>query len=261
MIPYLFNVGPFYFNMYGFCIAIGLMTFLWAAGKDKLAKKYLKPGQLTGITFFCVIAGLIGGRILNIVQDYALYQSFLDIIAIWEPGYSLQGSVIAIIMTLPIYLHYKKIKLMPVLDLAGLYGPLLQSISRLGCFFAGCCHGYPTNVPWAITYTHTDSCATLDTPCHPTQIYSTISLFVLFIIIRFGLRRYLNKPGQIIAVYLIGSSLERFFNDFLRAEHYEETSMIFSYFSSSQIISLCLLSIGLISLVIASKSKTKTYAI
>jgi len=260
MIPYLFNIGPFYFNMYGFCIAIGLLVFLWAAGNDKLTKKYLKTGQLTNIVFFGLIMGIIGGRLLNIIQDPLEYQSFYDIIAIWTGGFSLQGTVIAIGLTLPFYLRYKKIKLMPVLDITGLYAPLLQSISRLGCFFAGCCYGCPTDLPWAIIYTHPDSRAILDIPCHPTQIYSAISLLALFIIL-LGLRRYLHKPGQLISIYLIGSSLERFFNDFFRAEHYEEILMFSARLSSNQIIALCLLTIGLVLLVIVSRAKTKPYSI
>ena len=96
MIPYLFHIGPFYFNMYGFWIAIGLLLFMWAAGSDRLAKKYLKPGQLINIVFFCLIIGIIGGRILSIIQEFDKYTSLYDVMAFWEPGYSLFGSVIAI---------------------------------------------------------------------------------------------------------------------------------------------------------------------
>lgn len=261
MIPYLFNIGPFYFNMYGFCIAIGLLTFLWAAGNDKLAKKYLKTGQLSNIALFGLIMGILGGRILNMIQDPAEYKTFYDFIALWQGGLSLQGTVLAIALTLPIYLYIVKIKILPVLDLAGLYAPLLQSISRLGCFCAGCCYGCSTTVPWAIIYTHPDSRALLHTPCHPTQIYSALSLFILFLIIRFGLRRFLKKPGQLFSIYLIGSSLERFVNDFFRAEHYEELFPATTGFSANQIIALCLLGIGLLCLVVSSSAKTKPYSV
>jgi len=256
MIPYLFHIGPFYFNMYGFWIAIGLLLFMWAAGSDRLAKKYLKPGQLINIVFFCLIIGIIGGRILSIIQEFDKYTSLYDVMAFWEPGYSLFGSVIAITLTLPLYLQRKKIKILPVLDLAGIYAPLLQSVSRIGCFFAGCCYGCPSHIPWAVTYTHPDSIAALNIPCHPTQLYSTVSLFILFIIIRFVLRPFFKKPGQLFSLYLIGSSIERFFNDFLRAEHYE-TDLAVDMFSSSQLIALCLLGVGLLSLYLTISVKIK----
>ncbi len=261
MIPYLFNIGPLNFNLYGFFIAIGLLVFLWSVNKDLLTKKYLKPDQLTNITFICTIAGIIGGRILNIIQNFEYYTSAFDMIAIWNGGLSLQGSIIAIAITLPLYLKYIHVQIMPILDLGGLYAPLLQSISRLGCLCAGCCHGCPTNLPWAITYTHPDSYAILNVACHPTQIYSSLSLLILFFLLRFVFRPYLRKPGQLVSAYLIGSSLERILNDFFRAEHYEMITPYFWNFSSSQMIALCLLITGLVLLVITSSAKTKPYPV
>lgn len=259
MFPYLFHIGPLYFNMFGLCIALGLIIFLWAVNKDKLTQKYFKPGELSNLTLICVASGVAGGRILNILQHPSDYQSWYDIIAIWEGGLSLQGAIIAIVLTLLIYTHIKKIRIMPLLDIAGMYAPLLQSISRMGCFFAGCCYGYPSCVPWAITYSHPDTRALVGISCHPTQLYSVLGLFLLFIIIRFGLRNYLKKPGQLMAAYLIGASIERLINDFFRAAHYEE-KLFATYFSSSQIIALCLLAAGLLLLIITSTAKTKPYS-
>jgi len=258
MIPYLFHIGPFYFNMYGFCIAVGLLIFLWAASKYKLTKKYFKPNELSNLTILCVITGIIGARILNIFQEQ--YSSFYEMIALWDGGLSLQGGVIAIALTLALYAYIKKIKLWPLFDIAGIYAPLLQSISRLGCFFAGCCYGYETNILWAITYTHPDSRAALCVACHPTQTYSALGLFILFILIKYVLRPYLQKPGQIASVYLMGSSFERFINDFFRASHYEE-QLFMNYISTSQIIALCLFGVGLILLIMTSSAKNKPYPV
>ncbi len=258
MIPYLFHIGPFYFNMYGFCIAMGLLIFLWAASKDNLTKKHFKPNKLSNLTILCVITGIFGARILNIFQEQ--YDSLYEMIALWDGGLSLQGGVIAIAITLALYAYIKKIKLWPILDIAGIYTPLLQSISRLGCFFAGCCYGYETNLPWSIIYTHPDSRAALCVTCHPTQLYSAIGLFLLFILIKFVLQPYLRKPGQLASVYLIGSSLERFINDFFRASHYEEP-LFLNTISTSQLIALCLFGAGLILLIITSSAKNKYYSL
>jgi phosphatidylglycerol---prolipoprotein diacylglyceryl transferase len=260
MIPYLFHIGPLYFNMYGFWIAVGLLAFVYFAQNDRLAKKFLKPGQLVDIALFCLVIGVIGGRALDIIQEYPKYTSLYEILAFWEPGYSLLGTVIAIIVALPLYLHYHHINIIATFDLMGIYAPLLQAIARIGCFFAGCCHGYDTCMPWAVTYTHPDSLALLNIALHPTQLYSAISLLSLFIMLRFIIRPYVQKPGQLLSLYLIGSSVERFFNDFFRAEHYDGL-LVGNMFSSSQCIALFLIVLGIAGLCLASFTNNKSYAL
>ncbi len=260
MIPYLFHIGPLYFNMYGFCVAIGIMSFLWFAGKDPIAKKYLKKDQLTTIIIFSVIMGLLGSRILNIIQYPQDYKAWYDVIAVWEGGLSLGGVIIALLITLPPYLMYQQIPVMPLLDLTGIYGALLQAIARLGCFFAGCCHGHPATVLWAITYTHPESDAILNVPIHPSQLYSSLSLLFIFIVIRFVARPWLTKPGQLFGFYLALSSAERIFNDFFRMEHYQE-SLFLNLFTQNQLLTLCLLSIGLMWFIVASMRQSNKYTL
>jgi len=266
MIPYLFHIGRFYFNLYGLCIALGILVFLRFASKDPLAKRFLKKDELTSIILFCVVMGLIGGRIANIVQypsDYHGWHDLYDTIAIWEGGLSVNGSIIALFITLPIYLAYKKLPIIPLLDLGGLYGALLQSIARFGCFFAGCCHGCTTTVAWAITYTHPESAVAvsglLNIPIHPTQLYSSLMLFIIFIVIRYIARPWLTKPGQIFGLYLILSSAERFFNDFFREEHYQELAGTLSSLSQNQMLTLLLGAIGIAWFTISTLRKPSTY--
>lgn len=260
MIPHLFHVGPLYFNMYGFCIALGMIVFVWIAGQDPLAKKYLKSDQLTRIMFFSLIIALIGSRLTYILQyPHDGFDSWYDYIAIWEGGLSLLGAIIPLIIILPIYLWHNKIPIIPLLDLSGIYGTLLQAIARLGCFFAGCCNGCPTTVAWAITYTHPESRAVpMYVPIHPSQIYSSLTLLVIFIFMYFVGRSWFKKPGQLFSAYLILSSLERFFNDFFRAEHYQET-LYYNAITQNQLLAICLFGAGCIGLIVASMINSKRY--
>jgi phosphatidylglycerol:prolipoprotein diacylglycerol transferase len=259
MIPYLFHIGPLYFNMFGFFVALGLIVFLWQANKDPIAKKYLKPDQLSNIVIFFAMVGLIGSRIADVLQNPTLYPTWYDIIAVWKGGLALGGAVLAIIIVMPLYQTVKNFPVMPVLDLAGTYGALLQAIARLGCFFAGCCHGCPTTVPWAIIYTHPDSRALLHIPLHPSQLYSSCALFIIFLVIRFIARPRLNKPGQIFGLYLILTSLERFINDFLRADHYKEKRIFYDLIGQNQQLALILCGIGIIMLIAASFRQIKIH--
>lgn len=254
MIPYLFHIGPLYFNFYGFWIAIGVLTFLLTAGRDRIARMYVQQEQLTKLIAFSIVLGIIGGRALSVITYWQDYHSLYEIFAPWEPGYCLQGSIIALMIGIPIYLRIKKIPILAMLDLTGLYAPLMQSIARIGCFFAGCCYGAPTNIPWAITYTHPDTYAVRFIPCHPTQLYSSLSLLILFIFMQTIARRWLHKPGQLFSMYLMGASAERFFNDFLRAEHITNL-----WQSPDQLLALVLFGIGILMLIWTSFMHSKPY--
>lgn len=253
MIPYLFSYGFFTFNLYGFFIGIGLVVFLWAMGKDHLTAKYLTSDQLTYLVLWSAIVAAVGGRLWCFVTEYEKFKTWYELFAPWEPGFSLLGSIVALLVFIPAYLYVHRLALLPVLDLIGTYAPLMQSISRIGCFCAGCCYGYPSHVPWAITYWHPDSYAIVGIPCHPTQLYSVLGLFVLFVLLRFVARRFVCTPGYLFAWYLIGSSIERFINDFFRAEHYESAQLWFGMLSVHQLLALALAGCGVVLFLIPAR--------
>lgn len=253
MIPYL-HIGPLCLPFYGFWIAIGVGAFLLAAQRDKLAKIYLKHDELAQIVALGIILGIVGGRVLSIITDWPLYHSWYEMLAPWEPGFSLQGSMIAIAIGVPWYLYKKHVFIPAVLDIAGLYAPLLQAISRIGCFFAGCCSGAPSSVPWAVVYTHPESYATRNIPIHPSQLYSSLGLLIIFVLMHTVMRKFLHKPGQLFSAYLMLASIERFINDFWRAEH------IPLWRSPEQWLAVCLFACGLVLLIGTSLAKNKKYS-
>lgn len=90
--------------------------------------------------------------------------------------------------------------------------PLSIAVGRLGCFFAGCCYGTPTDLPWGVVFPSVDGLAR-----HPTQLYE--SLFhlacaaVLAILRDHGLFR-----GQLIKLYIIVYAAYRFATEMIRPE-------------------------------------------
>ena len=246
MIPYLFAIGPVAFNLYGFFIAVGILVFLWAMEHDPRTKNYITKDQLTRLVLYGIACGVLGGRLFYYCTYPEEFKAWYELFALWEPGYSFLGSVIALVIFVPAYLRFYRISWLPVIDIVGVYAPLLQAFGRIGCFCAGCCHGYPTHVSWAVTYTHPDSYAIIGVPCHPTQLYSSLSLLILFLLLRFVIQRFTVKPGQLFAIYLMGAAIERFFNDFWRAEHFDSARLIYNTISIDQAAALGVLCVGLI---------------
>ena len=86
------------------------------------------------------------------------------------------------------------------------------AVGRLACFSAGCCHGTPTSLPWAVVFPTVDPL-----PRHPTQLYESafhlIAAVVLYQLERRGLFR-----GQLIKLYIVAYAMYRFASELIRPE-------------------------------------------
>ena len=96
---------------------------------------------------------------------------------------------------------------------------LAQTVIRIGCFSAGCCHGKPAwGVPWAIVVDDPLS-ATLyrGIPVHPTQLYQIIAnLLALAVVL--ALRKRPRWQGKLLWVYLLLYGFGRFVVEFYRGD-------------------------------------------
>jgi phosphatidylglycerol:prolipoprotein diacylglycerol transferase len=85
-------------------------------------------------------------------------------------------------------------------------------VGRLGCFYAGCCYGTPTNLPWGVVFPAIDS-----VPRHPTQLYESVfhltAAAVLWQLQRHGLFR-----SQLIKLYIMSYLVYRFVTETIRPE-------------------------------------------
>lgn len=230
--------GPISIQWYGLMIFIGILIFSYAILKDSQRKKVMSADQFFDLMTLGIGAGVIGGRLLFLLTNRLEISSFYDCIAIWDGGFSILGSLVAILVTFPLYLRAKGIKVLELLDLVSIYAPLLQAISRIGCFLAGCCYGCQTSVVWAVKHGQV--------LVHPTQLYSTFLLFEIYLIMLVA-RIWLKKPGQLVMLYLILESVERFVVDFWRGDReFFANTGFWSIFSVHQYIAIALCVVALI---------------
>ncbi len=242
--------GPIAIHGYGLMIAIGLLIFLHLMQKDRRFSILKLAPHITNILIVGIIVGLLGGRILFFIIHPELYENFFSFLAFFNGGFSILGCIIALLISLPLYLGYLHVPIIPFLDLVALYAPLLQSISRVGCFLAGCCYGVPTRMPWGITYTASDSIAPLDVCLHPTQLYSSIGLLLIFALLYFLLQYRFQKDGQLVCLYILLVSLERFIVEFWRGDRATEALL-----SLNHVIAASMIIGAVIGLVITSFNK------
>lgn len=234
--------GPIAIHSYGLCIAIGILLFIFLVRQHPLYKKLNLEPIFSTIISVGVFSGLLGGRILYLISQNEPFWDITQWFTIWEGGFAILGGIIGIITAISAYLYFKKIPILSFFDLVCLYTPLLQSVSRVGCFLAGCCYGLQTKSSFGVTYTNPLSLAPLGVTIHPTQLYSSFALFCIFIFLIIFVQKKVRYPGQIFAIYLILESCERFFIDFLRADREMFTKIL----SLHQIVSLMIFSMGIL---------------
>lgn len=238
--------GPFCIQSYGLMIALSLVISTYLLLRDKRRASIISQEQLMHLLTIAIIVGVIGGRVLHVLSCYDEYYTLSSMLALHEGGFSILGTTIALIMMIPWYLRRMHIAILPFLDLLCTYAPLTQAIARLGCLFAGCCYGLPSDSCMAITYTDVYSLAPVGIALHPTQLYSSVSFLLMFGIMLIC-KRYPGWAGRDTLIFLTLFSAQRFIIDFWRGDR------IFSPFAVSYTISFhqwVALLLGILSLLV-----------
>ena len=108
-----------------------------------------------------------------------------------------------------------------------------HGIGRIGCLFAGCCHGQKTDAWYGIWN------ADLGVKTVPTQLFEAMFLFALC---GFLVWRQLRGKTQNMALYLILYGVWRFGIEFFRADDRGKT--IVPFLTPSQFVSILLIAVG-----------------
>lgn len=217
MHPILIQFGPLTLYTYGLLVAMAFLAGLGLALRQA-KREGIDPQQVMDLAFYVVIAAIGGSRLLYVLMNPGHYlQEPLSIFKIWEGGLVFYGGLL---FALPISALYVIKKHLTLATMADIFAPSLalgHAIGRWGCFFAGCCYGKPTDLPWAITFTDPHSLAPRGIPLHPTQIYeSAMNLSIFFLLLAFQGRK--RHPGQVFWLYLLLYSIGRFLIEYLRGD-------------------------------------------
>jgi phosphatidylglycerol:prolipoprotein diacylglycerol transferase len=194
------------------------------------------------------------------------YDRPLDIFLPWVGGLVVLGSIVAVLIFAPLYLWLHNLELFPILDMVAVYAPLMQAVSRIGCFLAGCCYGIPAAKAawWTVIFVDSEGIAPLNIALHPAQLYASLASLAVFFLLKSWVRIKKIKPGSPLFMFLFLESLARFFVDFLRGDRgdliYVGLFGTTMGVSQVQIMSVGLCAISLVGLLIVSSRSTKLYS-
>jgi phosphatidylglycerol:prolipoprotein diacylglycerol transferase len=118
------------------------------------------------------------------------------------------GAVFAVVIVLVVLAWHNRFPIWIFLDFAALFAVVGQFFGRIGNFINGDVIGYPTNLPWGVIYTNSNSFAPQhDIAYQPAAAYEAIINVLLFVLL-WNLRRRV-RPGILFFVYIFGYSLSQ----------------------------------------------------
>ncbi|WP_338254681.1 prolipoprotein diacylglyceryl transferase [Dictyobacter halimunensis] len=221
--PVLVHLGPLAVRWYGLMYVVGIMVGLWVI-KGYTTRKGIDQDTVYRILWWCIAAGLIGGRLYFVVQQPHLVEDYLmqpwRIIATWEGGMAFYGAIFLVIPTLFWRAKVERINPLVLIDAGVLFGAAGQIFGRIGNLINGDIIGFPSTLPWSTVYQNPNSWAcfnpsTCNVPVQPAAGYELIiNLFVLGLMLY--LARRVRRPGILMLVYLFSYTISQFFIFFAR---------------------------------------------
>ncbi len=186
-----------------FSITFALVLAIYLG--TRAAQKEGLPVEIAlNMTFFGLIALILGARIYVFFENPSFYFSHpIRFIKLWEGSLATYGGGLGGVWGCMLYLYLKKQPILSYLDVYAPYGYLGLGIIRTGDFLNGTAFGKRTDLPWGVSFPkesfaynfHVNhgwlgSEASASLPTHPTQLYSAIACFIIFLIL-------LYRPAKI----------------------------------------------------------------
>ena len=216
--PVALSLGGVEIRWYGILVVLAAITAVLLA-RAGARRAGIATALVDDAAIWVGVAALIGGRALYLLQnelaDLAAHP--LHAFAIWHGGLSFYGGLVAGLFGLALWTRRRGIRFGLAADIAAPAIAAGQAVGHIGCLIGGDSYGLPAPGPLAVVYTHPGAMAPRGVPLHPTQLYESVSLAVLAVVLWVS-RGRLERigTGATAAVYLLGNAGIRFGLFFLR---------------------------------------------
>ena len=255
MFPYISLTNKITLPLYGPIFLIGFFVAVCIA--RKLAPEFkISKVDITYGSIYGVIGVLIGSKLLyfitkipNIVMNINIYLKLLKMSPANAISYAFGGLVFyggLIGAFFGVYLYCKKYKVSfgGFLDVYAPLIPFVHGFGRIGCFLSGCCYGIEYHGFGCVYFPYNELIPQLSqVPRVPVQLIEAGLNFFMFVILLFLLRRKKTRPGQLMGIYILYYAVCRYFLEMLRGDILRGK---IGMFSTSQIISIILIPIGIV---------------
>jgi phosphatidylglycerol:prolipoprotein diacylglycerol transferase len=224
MLPILFQFGPLTIYSFGVFMALAALTAAWVVHAE-LKRSGYNPELASTMVFAAAVGGLLGARLLFIVEDWSNFlRSPWDFI-FTGAGFTWYGGFLGGVLGVTWVVRKNNIPWLKAADIAAPALAIAYGVGRLGCHVAGDGDwGTVTDVPWGVAYTNAiigwvDPSTGVPYPpgvrVHPTPIYEFLQSVLVFGIL-WALRKKEYAPGTLFWLYLALAGLARLVVEFWR---------------------------------------------
>jgi phosphatidylglycerol---prolipoprotein diacylglyceryl transferase len=210
---------------------------------EKHSERYgVSKENLTNITFYGILAYIVGGRILFALSNLPVFRlSPISIFSINPDLFDPLGAAIAAVLAGAVYIRHQGLKVWPTLDSLT---PLLSMIMiglALTHLAAGTAFGSPTNLRWGIDLWNASR--------HPTQIYDLVASILIFFLIWFNIPN--SRPGNLFLIFLALTASSRIITEAFRGD----SVLVFGGLREAQLVAWVILLASFISIEIILRPK------
>ncbi|MBS1889348.1 MAG: prolipoprotein diacylglyceryl transferase [Actinobacteria bacterium] len=214
------GIGPFEIHVYGLMYAIAVTAAVlivrrrWKAlGGD--------PELPLQVAIWAFPAGLIGGRLYFDITSWGeMPHTWYGPFAVWDGGLGIWGGIAAGAAVGIWRVHKAGVSVPAFMDCTAPALLVAQAIGRVGNYFNQELFGGPSNLPWAlqISPAHRPEGYAHFATFQPTFLYEIIwNLALAAFLVWLGHRRRIRPPG-LFALYVMGYSAFRIFEESLRVD-------------------------------------------
>jgi prolipoprotein diacylglyceryl transferase len=215
------DIGPISLHIYGLMIALGVVAGVWLSSRRLEASGTGTRDDMSSIAIWGVAAGVVGARIYFIITDQsAPWKEPARWLKVWEGGLGVPGGILAGALVAGWVARRKGVSVAGVYTAAAPAIPLSQAIGRIGNWWNQELFGRPTDLPWALEIddAHLPTGYTSGTTFHPTFLYEALWNLSLCGVLLLIDRRMKLRPGRLLAVYVVGYAIGRFWIEGLRID-------------------------------------------
>ena len=221
--PYLISTGSFLLSWHGFFSFVAVATAVYLVGRWA-PMKGIDPDDIYSIAIWAILGGIVGARIVHVVDNWGFYQyNLLQVLFIWSGGIGIWGGILGGFIGGAAYALLNNHPVGVIADLTAPALLLVQTIGRLGDIVNGeHCARIATEFIFAFNWINPDSdarvCANgVGVPVQPVIAYEMLwNLGALFVV--WKLRDRLKPDGMLFALYLSFYAVGRFMVTFLRQD-------------------------------------------
>ncbi len=253
-----FNLNPVAFTIpifgglevrwYGIIITLGIiLAFTYASFRAK--REGILFDDVLDIAIFTVIFGIIGARLYYVLTSLDQYDSFYEMIAVWNGGLAIYGAIIAGGITVLLVCRHKKIKFLKMFDATAPGVMIGQILGRWGNFFNGEAYGEEVMEGSVMYFARMGLIPNIESSYrmhyfHPTFLYESLWNLCGFIIIN-ALYKKKKFDGQIFLMYISWYGFGRMIIEGLRTD-----SLYVGVFRISQVVGFVCFIVGTLLLVL-----------